>query len=237
MKNSSLVHPLRVISLARRDVQCHSSHYVKRVHVCFTGGQAGPLRPDEELMDRLRVRDPEALDTLFRRYARLVMGIAFRTLRDYGEAEDAVQETFLYIFRKAALFDARKGPAKAWIVQVACHRSLDKKSYLGRRGFYLVTEIDAADDTVPGSTDLDREIGARLDRKKLEQAFAELPDAQRQTLEMFFFEGMELRQIADEIDEPLGNVRHYYYRGLERLRKSAFVRKLRRDLAIETLRR
>jgi RNA polymerase sigma-70 factor (ECF subfamily) len=157
------------------------------------------------------------------------MGIAFRALRDRGEAEDAVQETFLYLYRKAALFDAQKGTAKAWIVQVAFHRSLDKKSYLARRGFYFGTEIDSAEDTLLGTTDLDREVGARLNRAKLEEAFAELPHVQRRTLEMFFFEGMEMREIAETLSESLGNVRHYYYRGLERLRKTAFVRKLRNE--------
>jgi RNA polymerase sigma-70 factor (ECF subfamily) len=184
---------------------------------------------DEDLMEGLRGRDSDALDALFRRYSRLVMGIAFRTLRDRGEAEDAVQETFLYLYRKAALFDAQKGTAKAWIVQVAFHRSLDKKSYLARRGFYFGTEIDSAEDTLLGTTDLDQEVEARLNRAKLEEAFAELPHVQRRTLEMFFFEGMEMREIAETLSESLGNVRHYYYRGLERLRKTAFVRKLRNE--------
>jgi RNA polymerase sigma-70 factor (ECF subfamily) len=188
---------------------------------------------DEELMTRLQARDPRALDAIFRRYARLVMSIAFRTLHDRGEAEDTVQETFLYVYRKAALFNEEKGPAKAWIIQVAVHRSLDKRSYLDRRGFYLGTKIDSVNDTILGPTDLDREIGAGLDRAKLEVAFAELPDAQRRTLELFFFEGMELREIAVRRNEPLGNIRHHYYRGLERLRKSAFIRKLRNDHTIE----
>src|SRR5258708_6739695 len=117
------------------------------------------LPSDEDLMERLRAQDSNALDSLFRRYARLVMSIAFRALRDHGEAEDAVQETFLYLYRKAALFDAEKGSAKAWIIQVAFHRALDKKSYLARRGFYFGTEIDSADDTLLGNTDLDREVG------------------------------------------------------------------------------
>jgi RNA polymerase sigma-70 factor (ECF subfamily) len=112
---------------------------------------------------------------------------------------------------------------------VAFHRSLDKKSYLARRGFYFGTEIDSAEDTLLGTTDLDREVGARLNRAKLEEAFAELPHVQRRTLEMFFFEGMEMREIAETLSESLGNVRHYYYRGLERLRKTAFVRKLRNE--------
>src|SRR5580704_5655728 len=184
---------------------------------------------DEELMERLRAQDSEALDHLFRRYGRLVMGIAFRTLRDHGEAEDTVQDTFLYIYRRAVLFDARKGTVKAWIVQVAFHRSLDKKSYLARRGFYLGTEIDSTDDTLSGNTDLDREVGGRLNRAKLEEAFAELPQEQRRTLELFFFEGMDMREIAGKLSESVGNVRHYYYRGLERLRKTAFVRGLRSE--------
>ena len=192
---------------------------------------------DEDLMERLRVQDSGALDMLFRRYARLVMGIAFRTLRDHGEAEDTVQETFLYLYRKAALFDAQKGTAKAWIVQVAFHRALDKKSYLVRRGFYFGTEIDSADNTLMGTTDLDSEVGSRLNRAKLEEAFAELPHLQHRTLEMFFFEGMEMREIAGKLSESLGNVRHYYYRGLERLRASAFVRKLRNEQTIDTRRR
>jgi RNA polymerase sigma-70 factor, ECF subfamily len=195
------------------------------------------LPSDEDLMERLRAQDSNALDSLFRRYARLVMSIAFRALRDHGEAEDAVQETFLYLYRKAALFDAEKGSAKAWIIQVAFHRALDKKSYLVRRGFYFGTEIDSADDTLLGNTDLDREVGARLNRAKLVEAFAELSHVQQRTLEMYFFEGMDLREIASNLSETLGNVRHYYYRGLERLRTSAFIRKLRNEQSIDTRRR
>jgi RNA polymerase sigma-70 factor, ECF subfamily len=182
-------------------------------------------------MAQLRVRESNALEILFDRYSRLVFGIALRTLRDYGEAEDALQDTFLYLYRRAALFDPLKGSAKAWIVQVAVHRALDRKWRLSRGGFYLGTEIDSVDDTLLGATDLDREIGARLVRAQLERAFAELSDAQRRTLEMFYFEGQELREIAGKLNEPLGNVRHYYYRGLERLRNSAFAGRLGKDRA------
>jgi RNA polymerase sigma-70 factor, ECF subfamily len=182
---------------------------------------------DEDLMERLRFQDSHALDALFRRYSRLVMGIAFRALRDWGEAEDTVQETFLYLFQKASLFDAAKGTAKAWIVQVAFHRALDKRSYLTRRGFYIGTDIDPERDTLAGNADLDREVGAKLNRAKLEEAFAELSHEQRRALELFFFEGMNMREIAVRLGETLGNVRHHYYRGLERLRTMAFIRKMR----------
>ena len=74
---------------------------------------------------------------------------------------------------------------------------------------------------------MDREIGAKLDREQLRKAFAQLPQAQRLTLELFYFEGLDLREISRKLEDTLGNTRHHFYRGLERLRKSAFVQKLR----------
>jgi RNA polymerase sigma-70 factor (ECF subfamily) len=189
-------------------------------------GAASQVIDDEELMRRLQANDTTALDLLFERYSRLVLGIALRVLRDYGEAEDMVQEVFFHVFQKSALFDPLKGTAKGWIVQVAYHRALDKRAHLGRRGFYLGTEIESLDDTLLGETDLDREIGAKLNRVQLEKAFEELPEMQRRTLELFYFEGLELREISEKLNEPLENVRHHYYRGLAKLRKSAFVKRL-----------
>lgn len=182
---------------------------------------------DEELMARLQSKDSSALGLLFDRYSRLVLTIALRVLHDYGEAEEIVQDAFFYLHEKAGLFDASKGTAKGWIVQIAYHRALDRRGHLNRRGFYVGTNIVSATDTLLGETDLDREIGSKLNRIQLEKAFEELPEQQRRTLELFYFEGLELREIAERLNEPLPNVRHHYYRGLEKLRKSAFVQKLR----------
>ena len=182
---------------------------------------------DEEALARLQARDSSALDLLFDRYARLVLSIAVRILHDYGEAEEIVQEVFFYVYRKSALFEPSKGTAKAWIVQIAFHRALDRKAHLARRGFYLGTDIALLHDTLLGSMDVEQEIGAEMNRLYLERAFEELPEIQRRTLDLFYFQGFELREISERLHEPLGNVRHHFYRGLEKLRKSAFVRKLR----------
>jgi RNA polymerase sigma-70 factor (ECF subfamily) len=157
----------------------------------------------------------------------MVYRIARGVLRDSGEAEDVVQEAFFHLYKKAALFDAAKGTAKNWILQVALHKALDRKAHLARRGFYVGTDVGVMGDTLLGRTDLDREIGAKLDRVQLEKAFEELPGTQRMTLELFYFEGLELREISERLNEPLGNTRHHFYRGLERMRKSVFVQKLR----------
>ena len=189
---------------------------------------AGDRSPsDEEVMARLQSNDSAALEILFGRYARLVLAIARGIVRDYGEAEDVVQEAFFYLYKKSILFDGSKGSAKNWITQIALHRALDRKSHLARRGFYAGTDIGALGDTLLGETDLDREIGAKLNRLQLERAFEQLPEMQRLTLELFYFEGLDLREISEKLNQPLGNSRHHFYRGLERLRKSAFVQRLR----------
>jgi len=186
-----------------------------------------PSPSDEELITNLQSQDATALDILFGRYARLVFGIASRILRDYSEAEEVVQETFFYVYQRAVLFDREKGGAKAWIVQIAFSRALDRKAHLSRRGFYVGTEIDSLDDTLVGQADVEREIGARLDFAHLQKAFEDLTQMQRRTLELFYFEGFELREISQRLHEPFGNVRHHFYRGLERLRKSPSVQRLR----------
>jgi len=182
---------------------------------------------DEEVMFRLQSNDSGALEILFERYSRLVLSIARGIVRDTGEAEDVVQEAFFYLYKKATLFDGSKGSVKNWILQIALHRALDKRAHLARRGFYAGTEISSLEDNLLGETDLDREIGAKLNRVQLERAFEQLPELQRVTLELFYFEGLGLREISEKLHEPLGNSRHHFYRGLERLRKSTFVQQLR----------
>jgi RNA polymerase sigma-70 factor (ECF subfamily) len=184
---------------------------------------------DEELMSSLQAKDSKALELLFDRYSGLVFGIALRILNDHSEAEEVVQEAFFYVYQRALIFDPLKGSAKGWVVQVAFSRARDRKAHLSRRGFYSGTDIDSLDDTLLGQNDVEREIGARLDFSQLQCAFEDLTHMQRQTLEMFYFEGMELREISERLHEPFGNVRHHFYRGLERLRKSPAVKRLREN--------
>jgi RNA polymerase sigma-70 factor, ECF subfamily len=187
---------------------------------------------DEDAIARLQARDSNALNLLFDRYARLVLSIALRILRDYGESEEVMQDVFFYVYQKASLFEPSRGSAKSWIVQIAFHRALDRKAHLSRRGFYVGTDIDPLHDTLLGHSDLEQEVGSEMNRAHLERAFEDLPEIQRRTLNLFYFQGFELREISERLNEPLGNVRHHFYRGLERLRKSAFVRKLREKQAL-----
>jgi RNA polymerase sigma-70 factor, ECF subfamily len=187
----------------------------------------GPHPSDEDLMARLQSNDCNALDALFKRFSRLVFGIALRILGNRGESEDIVQDVFFYMYQKPALFDPAKGSAKGWIVQIAFSRALDRRAHLSRRAYYSGTNVDVLADTLVGSTDMEQEVVARLNRTHLQRAFEDLPAVQRRTIELFYFEGLELREISQRLDESLGNVRHHFYRGLQRLRKNSFVQNLR----------
>jgi RNA polymerase sigma-70 factor, ECF subfamily len=186
-----------------------------------------PYPTDEDVMIRLQRNDSSALTCLYDRYSPTVLAIAFRILRDHGEAEEVVQEAFFQVFQKSSQFDPSKGSTKSWIIRIAFYRALDRKAFLARRGFYVNSDVDRMSEVLSSATDLDREIGSRLNRAQLEKAFQDLPTMQRRTLELFYFEGLQLCEITDKLDEPMGNIRHHFYRGLDRLRKSAFVQRLR----------
>jgi RNA polymerase sigma-70 factor, ECF subfamily len=179
-----------------------------------------PNLSDEDVMERLRKGDPDALPVLFDRFYRLVLRIASRILRDPGEAEDVMQEVFLEIFNRAAQFDSAKGSAKTWILQYAYHRSLSRRQYLALRNFYDRRQVGEREISESCSPDLSwRGLTVQEWRRVIEQGLATLNEKQRKTLELACFQGLLLSEIAERTKESLPNVRHYYYRGLEGLRK------------------
>jgi RNA polymerase sigma-70 factor, ECF subfamily len=182
---------------------------------------------DEILLNALKNEDREALAELFRRYSRLVFSVGLRILRDPGEADEIVQEVYLFLYERAETYDEHKGGARAWLVQAAYHRSMDRRKYLHRRNFYFGIDMEILADTLQGKEDVERGLVSKLNREQLQEAFEKLSDQQRLTLELFFFEGHDLREVADLLGESLENVRHHYYRGLQKLRKDAFIKKLR----------
>lgn len=171
---------------------------------------------DESLMDRLKQGDGDALAVLFRRYQRLVFSIAMKALRHVGEAEDVTQTVFMEVFRQAAVYDPAKGSAKVWILKVAYHHSLNRRRHLNVRSFYTTDEIKETEELLP----LLDPMGMNYSEKKrlIEQALDTLNPAHRQVLELAFFEGLSMAEIAERTGNSVMNVRHYYYRSIDRLR-------------------
>jgi RNA polymerase sigma-70 factor (ECF subfamily) len=171
---------------------------------------------DERLIEELLGGNTDAFAILFKRYHRLVHVTALNILRDAGEAEDLTQTVFLEIYRRVGQFDPRRGTLKVWLLQFAYSRSMHRRNYLQVRQFHK--HVDLAE--------VEEELGhwsrQRLDlpetMRLASEVLAVLPEAQRQTIEMFFFEGLTLAEISERRNEKFSNVRHHYYRGLEQLR-------------------
>jgi RNA polymerase sigma-70 factor (ECF subfamily) len=176
---------------------------------------------DEALIDRIRRDDGEALTLLFRRYSHLVWSIAERIVRDRGEAEDLLQEVFLMVYRKASLFEPTKGPARRLIVHMTYLLACKRRRYLkGRHSHYSrPLDEDVTDTLAETPLFYDESLEAHFGKDGLQKALADLSVLQRETLRLYFFEGYELDEIAPKLGQSLGNVRHHYFRGLERLRR------------------
>ena len=186
---------------------------------------------DEELLARAQAGEHDAVGVLFDRYAGLVFGIGLRILRDHGEAEDLVQDLFLRLIEKTNTFDPSKGCARTWMVQFAYRRAFDRRSYLERRRFYSGTNGESLKNAFQEVL-FEERIAARVTGEQLHAAFQELSERQRATLELFFFEGCNLREVGARLGETLENTRHFYYRGLERLRRTATALALGKEKAL-----
>jgi RNA polymerase sigma-70 factor (ECF subfamily) len=183
---------------------------------------------DEVLLGRLQAGEQEALGCLFQRYARVIRQVAARILRDDTEAEDLVQDLFIFIQRKCAIFDSSKSTARSWIVQMAYHRAIERRRHLAHRRFYSQVELGRHAAPLVGTptTETDYSPEAVFGRNGLERVLKALSEDQRETLRLHFFEGYSLAEIAQKLEQPFGNVRHHYYRALETLRKQMFGSKV-----------
>jgi RNA polymerase sigma-70 factor, ECF subfamily len=174
---------------------------------------------DEELMEQLRMGQADALAVLFDRHYRLVFGVALRILHDHGEAEDLMQEVFLEIYRKIEDYDPDKGNAKTWILQYAYHRSLNRQKYLSVRSFYDGRQdSDLAQFELPQSPNGWNGLTYDDWAQVLQKGMSSLSEKERMTLDLAYFQGLQLKEIAAQFNEPLGNIRNHYYRGLKKLR-------------------
>jgi RNA polymerase sigma-70 factor, ECF subfamily len=160
----------------------------------------------------------EGVALLFERYSRLVLSVATQILRDHAEAQDLLQDVFLHILRKSCTFDPARGTVASWVLQLAYSKSLNRRDrYMSKQSARQVP-IDLATHIA------DPEMGSERATEKLSAgkfvrgALAELTEAQRETVCLYFFDGYSLLEVSRKRSERLGNTRHHYYRGMAALR-------------------
>jgi RNA polymerase sigma-70 factor, ECF subfamily len=176
-----------------------------------------PARPveagatDGVLLQRIADGDARAFETLYQRFARPVLGLALRLLRDRGRAEDAVQETFAAIWRSAGSYRPERGPGAPWLYAVARNAIVDRAR--ARRDTTFADPPDqASPDAGPGERAESSYVSWRVHR-----AVQELPANEREVLELAYWGNLSQSEISAFLGIPLGTVKTRTRTGLGRL--------------------
>jgi RNA polymerase sigma-70 factor (ECF subfamily) len=173
---------------------------------------------DQALMARIEGRDADALGILYDRHAGRLMGLAQRILGDTGEAEEVLQEVFLYVWKAAATFDPSRGPVLAWLLVATRSRSIDRvrSRRPGKSGGTV--GLEEAPETA-SREDVEADAAGREWETRCRAAIGELPQDQRRALELAYFEGLTHQEIAERTATPLGTVKTRVRLGLMKLRE------------------
>lgn len=173
---------------------------------------------DVELAQALAAGDLNALGALYNRYGALAYSVAVRVLGDTGLAEDTVQESFLKLWSSATRFDASRGSLRGWLLTLVRNRAVDQ---MRGRGAQEKRQIDLTSFEAlqtPGSApDPWREVSFAMERDAVREALARLPVAQRETVELAYYSGYTLREIADMANVPLSTIKGRMRLALDKL--------------------
>ena len=171
---------------------------------------------DEALVALVARGDEDALAELYDRVGRVAYGLALRVLRDERHAEDAVQEAFLQVWRSAATFRAERAKASTWILTLVHRRAVDLVRREERRQADPLT-----DDSPAGVAPEETEEAAwlRFERERVQAALKQLPDVQREALELAYYGGFSQSELAERLGVPLGTIKSWIRRSLISLRE------------------
>jgi len=170
---------------------------------------------DEAVIALVARSDDLALAELYDRYGRAAYGLALRVVRDASLAEDVVQDAFLGIWRGASRFLPEKAKAAAWIMTLVHRRAVD----VVRREQHRRTE--PLDEGHSGGADTSAEDVAwlRFERDRVQAALRQLPDQQREAIELAYYGGFSQSELADRLGMPLGTIKSRMFAGLAQLRE------------------
>ena len=184
---------------------------------------ATSLRPepaqdnDVQLLKAVAARNEAALGQIYDRYRVILFGVLLRILNDRAEAEDVLQETFLQVWRRAADFDEKRGRPFTWLVTLARSRGIDRLRTLASRE--RVAQAGAKENPAEEFSDAATDVVRSEQRGVVNKALAQLPEEQKRTLMLAYFDGLTQSEIAAHLGAPLGTVKTRMRAGMTKLRE------------------
>ena len=171
---------------------------------------------DEELVALLRATPANGIAALYDRYGRLVFSMALRIVGERGAAEEVTQDVFMRCWRNLDRYQPSQGSLVSWLLSIAHNRAVDELR--SRRGKDARREI--SDDVLMPRAAVDPGFDEVLLRGEVRQALLELPPAQREVIELIFWNSLTRREVAEQLQLPLGTVHTRLRLGMDKLRES-----------------
>ena len=178
---------------------------------------ATPNHEDWMLMQAVALGDESAIDKLYERFGTFVYRCVRQALSNRAEAEDAVQEIFVRLWKTADRYDPSRAKLVTWVMLIAKRHAIDRLRRKQVRPTNLSLDGDPA-----GRPGITEDAGLRHcqneHRQLLLDRIGELPALQQEVLTRAYLQGFTLREVAEQLEAPLGTVKSALSRGLARLR-------------------
>ena len=171
---------------------------------------------DDELMRLLAAGEPHTLEILLDRHGRVAYSLAYRMCGSRGLAEDVVQEAFLSLWRCALRYDRARGSVRSFLLRIVHNRAIDtlRRSRPDQR----CVSDDGIAERLPALELTDAEVERRDEARRIREALEYIPAAQRQVIELAYFDALTHTQIAQLLGLPAGTVKGRMRLGLAKLR-------------------
>jgi len=175
------------------------------------------------LLQRVAAGDRAAFAELYDSLSARAFGLILRVLVDRSQSEEVLQEVFLEIWQSAGRFTPNRGQGRSWVLTIAHRRAVDRvrssQSSVDRDVRAGFRDMDVAYDAVSERVEL------KMEGRRVVDALAALPDAQKEALTLAYFGGYSQSEIATLVGAPLGTVKTRMRDGLSRLRTEMGVDK------------
>ncbi|MBL0920654.1 MAG: sigma-70 family RNA polymerase sigma factor [Phycisphaerales bacterium] len=172
---------------------------------------------DLELMQRVSVDDQAAISELYDRFGPLVFRLAHQAMPTRADAEDAVQEIFVRLWRTAGRYDPKRAALVTWVMLLSRRILVDRlrRAQARVKTSVMTDSISAEADVVEAGTRIETDERFASLMKRIE----ELPELQRIVVVRSYLGGQTLRQIGKDLNKPIGTIKSALSRALVRLRE------------------
>ncbi len=171
----------------------------------------------EGLLAQVALGNRAAFAALYRGTSSRLFGICLRVLVQRSEAEDALQEVYTAVWRKAVQFDPQKASAGAWLAMIARNKAIDRlRAMSSQPGRASVELADAVEDPTASPV---QAVQTAADRAQLEHCLQRLEPKRQSLIRAAFFDGLTYEELAKHIEAPLGSIKSWIRRGLLQLRE------------------